>query len=174
MAAGFVSIAAGFVVASVTGWAVDVFRGLRSLAHGTGADEMAIVEQRMALSDLLVVAAYADGRLDDPEAEVLASLSSGEAELEKEIADAKVRFEARRDELASTEARVRAMQAAIVRLDDDARGKLRALVAQLRDGAPARTATATADDAGSPYRATTSRAGTLREELATAFGDVTG
>lgn len=155
-------LAAGYIGASLAssigGWMVDLFRGVVAIAKGTGSSKMAQLDRRMAVADMVAIAALADERIDDQEQHVIASLVKDDPELSGEINDALDRWRKSPAILTDSTARVRALRDAAARMGEDDRANLRELVEALP--APPQVA-----EPGGPYRATAEEGRTLREEV---------
>lgn len=165
-AAGAGVFIVGSVVVGVFRWFGDVYRGLATVARGTGTDEMAALERRMAMADVVVIAVLADARVDHAEEAVLRELASDDEALAAELRDAFARWPLESPVFKSPEARVGALRAAASKLGDDEREALRDVLAKLP--APAPTVAA---NASSPYRVDgdVDTPATLREELIVAL-----
>lgn len=151
----------GSVLQDVGSWAVDVFRGLATIVRGSGADEMRVLERRMALADVLVLGAIADGTLDPSEISALRAYAVDNDELAREMEDAHTRWQAQPHVVADAAARALALTSALGKLDEAQREELTTRLRALPEDGPAGSV--------DPYREHATKAGSLRVELLSAL-----
>ncbi|MFO0612664.1 MAG: hypothetical protein U0414_08760 [Polyangiaceae bacterium] len=155
----------GSVGVGIARWFADMYRGIAHIVTGSGTDSMEELERRIALADLVAIAALADARLDEAENDAMRALMTGNPAFEAELRDAFVRWQARGAVLANESQRASALRAAAAKLSEEQRAELRALVEA--HGAPPAPPP---PEGGNPYRVAAPEASkTMRDEILAAL-----
>lgn len=133
---GFFAVAA--LAGGVAAWARDLVGSLRDLSRGHPAEAMAQVDRVLAIADVVVLAAIADGEIDPRELERLEVLAIEDGPIRARAADAISNWQTWLRGRVEVPAVISMVGSIGARLDPDERRLALSLIAQLEPARPRR------------------------------------